>query len=399
MTDQPIGGNQAMARWKRLLLSVLRIAAGVPIVSVWGGGMLLVIFSATWRGRAVGLSAATLTGAAFFAVGYWHHPWFRRVRSRALAIVIPTGLLLYTVPMLLAPDGGRADASARNCFLRQRAGFVRYSPGNVIPEVDQLKVGMHLLPLSDPDMAEATRLRSLVLPLYAEMDRDPEFRALGSTMGSAYRELFRFDFRTGHYYVVLPEKTRGAPFPCLIFLHGMGGNMKACLWVLAELARNHGCVVIAPTFGFGNWDRPDGARLTVAVTREAMATLPIDRRRIFLMGYSNGAMGVTRAAVKEPKLYRGLVYLSPVTEDEFFSSSAFSTRKAGRRVLFIHGGCDKRIPRTFVEGTAATLKHLGHDVRIRVYEEEDHYLLFSRPDAVLGDIRELIELCATQEKK
>jgi len=99
-----------MALWKRLLLSVLRIAAGVPIVSVGCGGMLLLIFSATWRGRAVGLSAATLTGAAFFAVGYWHHPWFRRVRSRALAIVIPTGLLLYTVPMLLAPDGGRADS-------------------------------------------------------------------------------------------------------------------------------------------------------------------------------------------------------------------------------------------------------------------------------------------------
>ncbi len=37
--------------------------------------------------------------------------------------------------------------------------------------------------------------------------RDPEFRALGSTMGSAYRELFHFDFRTGHYYVVLPEKS------------------------------------------------------------------------------------------------------------------------------------------------------------------------------------------------
>ncbi|MCL4192746.1 MAG: hypothetical protein KJZ87_13520, partial [Thermoguttaceae bacterium] len=174
MIDRPIGGNQATARWKRLLLSLLRIAAGVPIVSVWGGGMLLVIFSATWRGRAVGLSAATLTGAAFFAVGYWRHPWFRRVRSRVLAAVIPTGLLLYTVPMLLAPDGGRAEASARNCFLEQRTGFVRYSPGNVIPEVDQLKVGMHLLPLSDPDMAEAARLRSLVLPLYAEMDRDQE---------------------------------------------------------------------------------------------------------------------------------------------------------------------------------------------------------------------------------
>lgn len=388
-----------MFTWKKLPLSLARIAVGVPIVSLLGTGLLLVVYAATLRGRAVGLSAATLAVAAFCAVGYWNRPWFIRRRKRVLTVLVTAGLSLYLVPMLLAPDGGRADAAARNAFLHGRKGFARYSPGNVVPEVDQLKVGMHLLPLSDPDLAEAARLRSLVLPHYAEMERDPEFRALGSTMGSAYRELFHFDFHTGHYYVVLPEKTQGELFPCLVFLHGMGGNMKACLWVLSKLARDHGCVVIAPTFGFGNWDRPDGARLTVAVTREAMATLPIDRRQIFLMGYSNGAMGVTRAAVKEPKLYRGLIYLSPVTEDEFFSSSAFSTRKRDRRILFIHGGCDKRIPRTFVEGTAATLKHLGHDVRIRVYEEEDHYLLFSRTDAVLEDIRELIELCGTQEKK
>ncbi len=34
------------------------------------------------------------------------------------------------------------------------------------------------------------------------------------------------------------------------------------------------------------------------------------------MGYSNGAMGVTWAAMQAPELFRGLIYLSPVTDDD-----------------------------------------------------------------------------------
>ena len=112
--------------------------------------------------------------------------------------------------------------------------------------------------------------------------------------------------------------------PCLIFLHGMGGNAKAYIWLLSRLAREGKCVVIVPTFGLGNWDNADGAAMVVAIAREAVKTLPINPHRIFLMGYSNGAMGVTRAAILAPELFQGLIYLSPVTEDQLFSTKEFS---------------------------------------------------------------------------
>jgi pimeloyl-ACP methyl ester carboxylesterase len=105
------------------------------------------------------------------------------------------------------------------------------------------------------------------------------------------------------------------------------------------------------------------------------------------MGYSNGAMGVTRAAIKAPELFKGLIYLSPITEDDLFSTTEFSTRKE-RRILFLHGGRDQRIPRSFVQGTAGFLKGSGFDVRLKVYDEEDHYLLFSQPETVLYDVME-----------
>jgi predicted esterase len=108
----------------------------------------------------------------------------------------------------------------------------------------------------------------------------------------------------------------------------------------------------------------------------------------YLLGYSNGAMGVTRAAIQEPELFRGLIYLSPVTEDNLFSRPEFLSRSKDRRIVFLHGGRDARIPKEFVKGTVANLRQLGCDVDLKIYEDEDHFLLFSQPDAVLGDIGE-----------
>jgi len=374
--------------FKRILASLLRILAGVPIVSLLTGGTLYLILAATVIGRCVGLGAAILGGVLFCSVGYWNREWFKTRRRWFYAVLLPLGVLLYLAAMILAPSGGNSEARVRNCFLRGQGQFPRYSPWNVIPEVDQLKVALTLLPWGPPevDSAEARRLRSLVLPLYDEMDQDAGFRELGSVLGLAYRDLCHMEFRTGHYYVFLPETSPGRRLPCLMFLHGMGGNVKACLWVLSRLSRQSQCAVIAPTFGIGNWDKPGGAELVVDVAHEALATLPLDPEKVFLMGYSNGAMGVTRAAVKEPRLFKGLIYLSPVTEDELFSTPAFLKRARDREILFLQGGRDKRIPRRFVEGTVVLLGRLGCDVRLKVYDDEDHYLLFSQQEAVLGEI-------------
>lgn len=247
---------------------------------------------------------------------------------------------------------------------------------------------MSLLPLGDPyvSFAQASRLRSLVLPTYEAMDADADFRDIGSVMGTALRELFHLEFRTGHYYVFLPETAGNEKVPCLVFLHGLGGNVKACLWVLSRLSKKSGCAVIAPTFGMGNWDKPGGAEFVVDVVREAIATLPLDPERVFLMGYSNGAMGVTRAAIRDPALFMGLIYLSPITEDDLFSMDAFSRQSRGRRILFLHGGRDNRIPRSFVEGTAGFLKRIGCRVQLKIYDEDDHFMLFSQQEALLDDV-------------
>jgi predicted esterase len=375
---------------KKILVSLLRILAGVPVVSLLICGLLFLFLGATLKGRSVGLSAVILGFVLYCSVGYWNSNWFQGIRGRLYAIFLPISLLLFGIPMILAPSGDKTDGCVRNRFLNEQGKFSRYSPWNVIPEVDQIKVGISLMPFGEKyvDFAKASRMRSLLLSLYKEMDEDSDFRALGSVMYMAYRELFRMDFRTNHYFLFLPETTNGEKLPCVIFLHGLGGNIKPCIWVLSKLSKQKKCIVIAPTFGLGNWDGSGSAEFVVNVAHEAINTLPLDPKNIFLMGYSNGAVGVTRAAIKEPGLFKGLIYLSAVTEDDLFATKEFSAFPKSHKILFLHGDCDERIPISLIKGTVASLKHLGCDVRMKTYDKEDHYLFFSRQNAILSDIIE-----------
>ncbi len=156
---------------KRTLASLLRIAAGVPIVGLLLAGLLLLLLGATWKGRCVGCSFVVLGAVLFCSVGYWRRAWFRRIRRRFYATLVPLGLLLYVVPLLLAPNGRPSGGPLQNRFLHGQWHFHRWSPANVIPEIDQLTVGMNLLSLGVVPRAEAARMRSLVKPIYAEMDR------------------------------------------------------------------------------------------------------------------------------------------------------------------------------------------------------------------------------------
>jgi predicted esterase len=380
---------------KRAIKSLLRIIVGVPIVSLTLGSLLYLALSVTWTGRCVALSGAIFGGVLFCSIGYWNRSWFQRIRRRFFAVLVPLGLAAYLVPMLLAPSDGNADPRVQSRCLQGKRSFARWLPSNVMPEVDQINVGMTMCPMFAPQISyrQAARMRSLMRPLYAEMDRDPAFRDLGSALDSACLDLLHIKFARGHYFVALPERPANSSaaqerLPCLIFLHGMGGNAKAYIWLLSRWAREKKCIAIAPTFGLGNWDDPEGAAMVVAIAREAVKTLPIDPHRIFLMGYSNGAMGVTRAAILAPELFQGLIYLSPVTEDGLFSSKQFLSRAHDRKILFLHGGRDEQIPRDIVEATVMALKQRASDVRIKVYDDEGHWLLFSQPKSVLDEVSE-----------
>jgi hypothetical protein len=115
---------------KRAITSLLRIIAGVPIVSLTLSSLLYLALSVTWTGRCVALSGVVVGGVLFCSVGYWNRGWFRRIRRRFYGVLVPLGLVCYLVPMLLAPSNGNADPRVQSRWLQGKRSFWRFLPSN-----------------------------------------------------------------------------------------------------------------------------------------------------------------------------------------------------------------------------------------------------------------------------
>lgn len=236
--------------------------------------------------------------------------------------------------------------------------------------------------------AQAARVSDFTMKLYQEMERDPNFHQLGSAMGFAYADLLGQSDDVGHYYLYIPHNRGADPLPALVFLHGSAGNFKTYLWLWSKLAEEQGMVVIAPSFGFGNWLRPQAVSSVLAALDDAATLVEIDQEQVFLAGISNGGLGVSQLGAAVPDRFAGLIFLSPVMATHLLESGTFLENWTGRPVLVLTGEADERVPYAYVQRHVKLLQEAGVRVTDIVYPGEDHFLFFSRPEDILDDVSE-----------
>ncbi|MFT3764451.1 MAG: hypothetical protein QM820_02875 [Minicystis sp.] len=351
------------------LLLVTAETAGARLVAV--GGLALALVPALALRRLEGRGSGT-AGAAAAAVA-------------ALSL----GAAAWRAP----PGTGGPQASVRSRYTAEHP-YPRLSVANLVPEIDQLEFGSYLMPALDPilDVRGATRVRSLFLSLYRPMEADPEYRALGSVMHYAYT-----DVDSGHLYEYVPPRAPGERLPVLLFLHGSLGNFKAYFYLLRRFADAERFILVCPSFGIGDWSHDGGVEAVERARALAIGELQGDPARVVLMGLSNGGTGVSRAAARDPRAYAGLVFLSAVMEPMVLGSDAFTAGWKGRPVLLIHGAADDRISEPYARRAAALMVALGVRLTTHVYPGEDHFLLFSKPDEVLADLKAFVHAAADGE--
>jgi poly(3-hydroxybutyrate) depolymerase len=281
---------------------------------------------------------------------------------------------------VLVPQGPAAtNASA----WATRYPLLPYQPwalSNLLPEIDQLKLGTYVVAFVDPiiNQESAGRLRKSLLAVYRPMEQDPAFRELGSAMSYAYA-----DEDSGHLYTYIPRSAPRIRPPAVVFLHGSAGNFKGYLQVWKPIADSAGFVLVAPSFGFGNWHMPGGMEAIERARKHALDQLGADPKRVYLAGLSNGGRGVTRAIqslVPGQTPWAGVILISAVMEKGVIrGASAFR----GLPVLVVFGKRDDRIPWSYVEGGLEALRGEGADLTL-LTNEEDHFMFFSRVDEVQG---------------
>lgn len=298
-------------------------------------------------------------------------------------------VILATAVFLQTPSGGPGPNSPVQQRYVRGGGYGRFTLSNIIPETEQINLGFTLMPYVDPllTVEQSRRVSQFTMDLYRDMEQDPNFHELGSAMNLAYAELWGRPFDEGHYYLYVPQNAPETPLPAIIFLHGSAGNFKAYTWVWSKLAEAEGFVIIAPSYGFGNWNTA-GAKTVLQAINDAKQQVNIDENQIYLAGLSNGGLGVSQLAQMAPELFQGLIFLSPVMDTNIVDSAPFQAAWANRPMLVISGEIDKRIPLSYVEQRITNLEHGNINVTTHIYPNEDHFLVFSQPEHVMQTVAE-----------
>lgn len=157
-------------------------------------------------------------------------------------------------------------------------------------------------------------------------------------------------------YLLLDARRGDRPAPLVIVLHGGGGNPETMVPRWADTARAEGLVIAAPK-GLGRNDRMgtwnasgccgeamtsgvDDVGFVAAVIDDVARDVPIDRRRVYVTGFSNGGMLTHRVAIALGEK----VAAAAVVSGALFGNEAAA--RAPVPMLIMHGERDDVVPFT-----------------------------------------------------
>ncbi|MBN2685940.1 MAG: hypothetical protein JXR40_11725 [Pontiellaceae bacterium] len=358
----------------RFIISVLKGMMIGLLIPVIGLALLLFVVAETLSGRLFAMAILLFATTVFLLL---------RIKTRRIGPWIPAsaliGAVLYGVCYQITPNGKTPnDSSIQSIFLNGPA-YKRTSIANLVPEIDQIKLGTYLVSTLDPfvDNNKATRIRNLFMDTYIPMQESRDYKSTGSVLNYAYRDLFLKKRPCQHFYLYVPAAAKGKRVPLIVFLHGSGGNLKMYMWKWRAFAEKYNVVVAAPSFGFGFWDREGAPELLDNVLKYCRNTDSFSISKQYLIGLSNGGIGVYRLGNLEKYDFSGLALISPVMESKYSNEQYMKKQMDSRAVLVIHGTEDKRIPLNYVREKTAILHQRGVKPQLEEIDKEDHFLFLS----------------------
>jgi predicted esterase len=165
----------------------------------------------------------------------------------------------------------------------------------------------------------------------------------------------------------VPKSTRD-PAPLVLYLHGATGNEQQGVHRLGDLAEELGFLLLSPASEETTWDAihsgygPD-VRLIDQALEKVFSQRRVDRRRIAVCGFSDGASYALGLGISNGDLFGAVMAFSP----GFVPSGA---QRAGRpRILISHGRKDQILPFENTSGQMVPLlKQAGYDVTFREFD-------------------------------
>jgi phospholipase/carboxylesterase len=164
-------------------------------------------------------------------------------------------------------------------------------------------------------------------------------------------------------WIVPPAQPGPGPAPLLILMHGVGANETGLMGVAKALDPRFGKLVVRSPLPFGpgafGWFHVDftasgpahnaveaeaGRRLLADFIPEAVREHGADPRRVYLLGFSQGAIMAMSLLLTRPDLVAGAVAWSGRILPESLSNRQPGPELGQRDALVIHGTRDQTLP-------------------------------------------------------
>jgi phospholipase/carboxylesterase len=179
-----------------------------------------------------------------------------------------------------------------------------------------------------------------------------------------------------HHLTQLPASTSTEPdavYPTILALHGRGSNERDLLGLAEYLPKNFMWISPRGTFDLGpdsyEWfqitqvGKPDPARLQNALNTldkfidEIIANYPVDKNKLYLLGFSQGSIVSLSYALTKPQRVAGIVAQSGYIPHE----SGLQIDEAGikgKPIILTHGIQDSMLPIDWARRSRDTLQKL-----------------------------------------
>ena len=335
-----------------LTISVL---LGTTLIGIPATFITIVYASANgMTGGSVALAAATVL-VFMFAVAMLSSRW-RRVALVMAGLACLVGISYSALRLKRVAPAPRMQICV-NSLCEGRGPWLARVP----PEHEAARAGLYLSGVAGlMGGAEFDAFDRLLDREYARLDGDwvglPNALLLRSSSGRIW------------YYRHVPE-TEGR-HPCIVFLHGFGGQLTPYLRVIAESELGRDFVVLAPVLDVsGRWWTSSGMEVVERLLRDHLPD-EVDPSRVFLVGLSNGGVGATAIATdaRTRGLFRGAVLVSGI--------GVARGDAGGMPFLVISGSVDPRFDPTGVTELTGRLERAGADVTSEWYDA-DHFLMLT----------------------